>query len=131
MRPLIFLLFSTVLFAEISIQNAWQSVVNENDALKASQSDITHSVLKQESAEGMYLPSVSLTGSYTHLNDDIGLDTSGISGFLGQLPIPIAFPSEISFLDQDIALVDLQVLYPFYMGGKDRRSTRCLRRKSG
>ena len=116
LRTLIFLLFTTVLFAQISVQNAWQSVLNENDALKASQNDIRHSVLKKESAEGMYLPSVSLTGSYTRLNDDIGLDTSDVSNFLSQLSIP--FPSEIDFLDKNIALVDLQVLYPFYMGGK-------------
>ena len=118
MKILILSLFSTALFAQISIYSAWQSVLSKNDALKASYSDITHSQLKQESAEGMYLPSVSITGSYTHLNDAIGLDTSGVSSFLGSLPVPVLFPSEIDFLDQDIALVDLQVLYPLYMGGK-------------
>jgi len=118
LKTILFLFFTTGLFAQISIQNAWQNVLSENDALKASHNDIRHSVLKKESAEGMYLPSVSLTGSYTHLNDNIGLDTSGISNFLGALPRPVPFPSEIDFLDQDIALIDLQVLYPFYMGGK-------------
>ena len=119
MKILFGLLFITIsLFSQISIKNAWQNVESQNDALKASHADVRHSQLKQESAEGMYMPSVSITGSYTHLNDPIGLDTSGVSNILGSLPIPIAFPSEIDFLDQDIALVDLQVLYPLYMGGK-------------
>jgi len=109
---------SLSLFANISIENAWYSVEKQNDALKASKADIHHAQLKKESAEGMYLPSVSLIGSYTHLDDAINLDTSGVSGLLASLPIPIAFPSEIDFLDQDIALVDLQVLYPLYVGGK-------------
>ena len=90
----------------------------QNDALKASQADIEHALLKQESAEGMYMPSVALAGSYTHLNAPLGLDTSGVSQFLGALPVPVPFPSEIDFLNQNIALLDLQVLYPLYMGGK-------------
>ncbi len=119
MKILIGIIFITIsLFSQISIKKAWHTVESQNDALKASHADVKHSQLKQESAEGMYLPSVSISGSYTHLNDPIGLDTSGISNVLGSLPIPIPFPSEIDFLDQDIALVDLQVLYPLYMGGK-------------
>ncbi len=115
------LLFSTFLFAQISIQNAWQHVLNGNDALKASKSDIRHAQLKKESAEGMYLPSVSITGSYTHLNDPIGIDISSVSHTVNPVLGAIggkALPDEIDFLDQNIALVDLQVLYPFYMGGK-------------
>ena len=109
------------LHADISIQNAWQNVLTKNDALKASQADIRHASLKKDSAEGMYLPSVSLTGSYTHLNDPIGMDISAISSRVNPLLAALggsAIPSEIDFLDQDIALVDLQVLYPLYMGGK-------------
>jgi len=110
---------TVLLFSQISIKNAWQRVERENDTLKASYADIKHSKLKQESAKGMYMPSVTVTGSYTHLNDTISLDTSGISSILGSMPIPIPFPSEIDFLDQDIALIDLQVLYPFYNGRQD------------
>jgi len=109
---------SLSLFANISIENAWYSVEKQNDGLKASTADIRHAQLKKESAEGMYFPSVSLSGSYTHLDNAIGLDTRGVSGLLASLPVPVAFPSEIDFLDQDIALVDLQVLYPLYVGGK-------------
>ena len=121
MKIILFLLLTTGLFAQISIQSAWQNVLTMNDALKASQADIRYARLKKESAEGMYLPSVSLSGSYTHLNDPIGIDISGLSARINPLIAALgghAIPSEIDFLDQDIALVDLQVLYPLYMGGK-------------
>jgi len=119
LKILIILIFISIsLFSQISIESAWHNVTSQNNGLKASYADVKHSKLKQESAKGMYMPSLSITGSYTHLNDPIGFDTSGISSALGSLPIPIPFPSEIDFLDQDIALVDLQVLYPLYMGGK-------------
>jgi len=119
LKALLTLFFLTqVLSAGISIERAWENVRHKHNALKASQADITHARLKQESAEGMYLPSVTITGTYTHLNEPIGFDTSELSSALGALPFPLAFPSEIDFLDQDIVLVDLQVLYPLYMGGK-------------
>jgi len=117
-KTLFFLILSSTLFAQVNIQHAWQQVLSKNDGLKASKADIRHSRLKKESAEGMYFPSVSLSGSYTHLDDAIGLDTSAASALLGSLPIPIAFPSEIDFLDQDIAFANLNLLYPLYTGGK-------------
>ena len=119
MKILIGLLFiPIILMAQISIETAWHNVEIQNDALKASHADVRHSVLKQESAEGMHMPSVSITGSYTRMNDDITLDTSELTGFFAALPNSIPFPSEISFLDQSVGLVDLEVLYPLYMGGK-------------
>ena len=120
MKIIVFMLFTTGIFAQISIQNAWGNVQSRNDGLKASHADILHAKLKQESAEGMYMPSVSLTGSYTHLDDSIGADISGLSNIVNSLPlpIPIHLPSKIDFLDQDIVMVNLNVLYPLYMGGK-------------
>ena len=119
MKILIALIFISIsLFAQIGIENAWYNVEAQNDALKASNADVRHSQLKQESAEGMYMPSVSISGTYTHLSDTIQLDTSGLAGILGSLPAPIPFPSGIDFLDQDIGLIDLNVLYPLYTGGK-------------
>ncbi|SFZ98805.1 Outer membrane efflux protein [hydrothermal vent metagenome] len=120
MKFIVFVLFSTTLFAQISIQDAWNNVQNRNDGLKASHADVLHAKLKKESAEGMYMPSVSITGSYTHLDDSIGADISGLSNIVNNLPlpIPIHLPSKIDFLDQDIVMANLNVLYPLYMGGK-------------
>ena len=67
------------LFSQISIKSAWENVLEHSDALKASHADITHSTLKKESAESMYLPSISLSASYTHLNEPIGMDISAVS----------------------------------------------------
>jgi len=114
-------LITVTLVADISVKRAWQSVLDKSHALKASRADITHARLKQESAEGLGMPSVSITGSYTHLNDPIGLDLSNISTKVNPILVSLGakpIPSEIDFLSQDITLVDLQVLYPLYMGGK-------------
>lgn len=117
----ILLLVTISLSAQISIENAWRNVESKNDTLKASSYDIKRSRLQEESAESMYLPSVSVSASYTHLNAPVGLDISEISDVVNPILTGIGVPhmkSEIDFLEQDILLADLQVLYPLYTGGK-------------
>ena len=111
-------LFGLSLFADMSIQEAWQEAELNNEGVKASSSDVTRAELKKSSAESMYLPSVTVTGSYTHLSEPVNIDTTDVSIALASLPIPLPFPSQIDLTQQDIFLADLQVLWPLYVGGK-------------
>jgi len=106
------------LYASMSIQEAWNSTQTKSEGMKASNADVTRAELKKSSAESMYLPSVSLVGSYTHLSEPINIDTSEVSDFMASLPIPIEFPSQMNLSEQDIFLADLQVLWPLYVGGR-------------
>ena len=110
---LIFVMLVSSLFGEIKIDEAWQRVQKLNDGLLASSGDIKRAELKQASAESLYLPSVSVSASYTHLDKPIGLDLN--------LPIPlpgIGSSIPIDFSEQDILLSDLRIMYPLYTGGK-------------
>ncbi|MBL0707722.1 MAG: TolC family protein [Sulfurimonas sp.] len=108
-----YILLSSLLFfnlhAEIAIEEAWQRVQKLNDGLIASKNDVHRAKLKQDSASSMYLPSVSLGASYTHLDKPIGLD-------IGEI-VPVKH-HELDFSEQDILLADLRVIYPLYTGGK-------------
>ena len=115
---LILLLVYVSAFAQVSIKEAWQNVELKNDGVKASASDVTRAELKRESAKSMYLPAVSVSGSYTHLSEPVNVDTSELSGALAILPIPIPFPTQVDLTEQDIFLADLQLLWPLYTGGK-------------
>ena len=110
---LILCLVPLSLFATVSIEDAWQSVVHKNNALKASGNDVKRAELKKSSAKSMYLPSVTLTGSYTHLSDTIKIE--------GKLTGPLTgnqYPFRVDFSEQDVFLADLHVLWPLYTGGK-------------
>jgi len=111
-------LLSFTLLADMSIQEAWINAESKNEGIKALSLDVTRAQLKKSSAESMYLPSISLTGSYTHLDEPINVDTSGVSEHLAALPFPIPFPTQINFSEQDVFLADLQLLWPLYTGGK-------------
>jgi len=97
-----------------------------HSGLRASRLDIQRMRLKSESINGLGFPILSVTANYMHLNEPLGLDISGLSDRLNSLPIPIKIPSEIDFLDDDLATVDLHLLWPLYTGGKieaDKRAT--------
>ena len=95
--------------ADIGINESWQRVLKLNDGLHASSRDVQRAKLKKDSAESMYLPSINLSASYTHLDKPIGLQFDGI--LTGK-------HYEVDFSEQDILLSDLQILYPLYTGGK-------------
>jgi len=112
-RLLLTLLLSLTLNAEMTIDEAWQSTASKNDGLKANSSDVKRAELKSSSAKSMYLPSVTLTGSYTHLDDNIKIEDT--------LTLPVSgtqLPFRIDLSEQDVFLADLHVLWPLYTGGK-------------
>ena len=115
--PIIVSLLSFSLMANMSIEDAWLSTKTHNNTIKASDDEISSAKLKQSSAKGMYLPSVTLTGSYTHLNEPVKIE-GNID--LGALPIPLpgAIPFEFDLSKQDVFLADLHLLWPLYTGGK-------------
>ena len=115
-------LLSFSLLADMSVQEAWHNTELKNEGMKASHTDVTRAELKQSSAESMYLPSVSITGSYTHLSEPVNIDISGFSSkanqILARLGASSRVPSELDLSEQDVFLADLQLLWPLYVGGK-------------
>ena len=98
----------------MSINEAWLKITAQNNGLKSSEDDVKRAKLKSASAESMYLPSVTITGSYTHLSEPIEIE--GDLDILSLKPGGIPFTLELS--KQDIFLADLHLLWPLYTGGK-------------
>ena len=108
----IYLMLVSLLWSDIGINEAWQRVLELNDGLRASSGDVKRAQLKQDAASSMYLPSISMSASYTHLDKPIGIELPLL------IPIGGANSLEVDFSQQDIFLADLQMLYPLYTGGK-------------
>ena len=115
------LIITIPIFSQITIENAWKQVKKNSHRLIASNDDIKSAKAKRKSAKSLYLPSLSMTASYTHLSEPVSADISDISTKVNPIINAIggkAVPSELEFLGQDIALADLRLLYPLYTGGK-------------
>jgi len=119
---------------DLRVDQAWELVQERNDGLRASEQSIRHSqVVKDGATSMMYMPSIDLHGSYTHLSRPIQLDLSepinntvgGINDVLTTLPIPLPPIDNISKNDatvdlseQEVFLANISILWPIFAGGK-------------
>jgi len=115
-------LLSFSLFGDMSIQDAWFQAQEHNEGVKASSLDVKRAQLKESSSNSMYLPSISITGSYTHLSESINIDISNFSNraneILERLGSNDRLSDKFDLSEDDIFLADLHVLWPLYVGGK-------------
>ena len=113
----LFLGIVSLLNADIAIKDAWQKVLNVNEGLKASQAEVDHAYQLSESTSSMYLPVISIGGSYTRMQKDLEMDIHTPATSFG----PITIPSQainLPLQDQDVFMSSLSVLWPIYTGGK-------------
>ena len=121
---LVLFLFIVYAFGDVDIREAWLIVEQNSDGLKAAKDNQNIANLKKESVKSMYLPEVSISGSYTHLSDSVGIDTHTIANSLSStLPVTSALMSalpnqQMDFSKQDVFLANLHMLWPLYTGGK-------------
>lgn len=77
---------------ELSFNEAWIEVLKHSDALRAKNEDLNIALFKKDVAKDLYLPSVTLSALYTHLDkpleakmDDLGasLDKNALHAVVG------------------------------------------------
>ena len=124
-RTALLILLATLIQAkDLRVDEAWVLVQERNDGLKASQNSIRHAQSVKEGADSMmYMPSIDLHGSYTHLSKPIDLDLSEpLNDFGGSLPFPLPPISKedatIDLSEKDIFLANISILWPIFAGGK-------------
>lgn len=121
----------------VSFEQAWQQLQQNSDALAAGRENSQRSEYLQSAAKSLYLPEVSITGSYTRLDDAVSLSPSDLLGSMpagahldrlfselatlagippGQLDA--ALTSQIT--DDDVVIASLSVVWPIYTGGRVR-----------
>ncbi|MCU7994131.1 TolC family protein [Shewanella glacialipiscicola] len=113
----------------ISFTDAWQKMLTVSDKLQAQSQEVNRAKGEQEAGESLNLPSLSLNGSYTHLEKPIELDLRDLNPLAsGSLPLPpelggalAGIPSSLfvtPFTEQDIFRASLQAMWPIYTGGQ-------------
>ena len=99
----------------INFSQAWQQVIKVSNKLQASHSEVNRAKAEQDGASDMYLPSLNLVGSYTHLSDPFETGDQNV-----KLPITgigVTIPS-VELSEQDVFRSSLQAMWPIYTGGK-------------
>lgn len=113
----------------ISFTDAWQQMLKVSDKLQAQSQEVNRAKGEQEAGESLNLPSLSINGSYTHLEKPIELDLRDLNPLAsGSLPLPPELGGALAgipgsmfvtpFTEQDIFRASLQAMWPIYTGGQ-------------
>ncbi|MGI2159123.1 TolC family protein [Shewanella baltica] len=113
-----------------SFTDAWQQVLKVSDKLQAQSQEVNRAKGEEEAGESLNLPSLSLNGSYTHLEKPIELDLRDLNPLASLDPatLPPALGGALAsipgsmfvtpFTEQDIFRASLQAMWPIYTGGQ-------------
>ncbi len=121
----------------ITIDQAIEMALSHNEAIKAHEYEQKVAEYDRKAASGLRLPSVSLSGAYVYMGDNIGVDLNGIKqpirngmeiiGNMGiQIPPAIgqiansalARNWELTIQERQFATFGANATLPIFMGGK-------------
>ena len=116
-----------------SFTEAWQQVLKVSDKLQAQSQEVNRAKGEQEAGESLNLPSLSLNGSYTHLEKPIELDLRDLNPLASLDPatLPPALGGALAsipgslfvtpFTEQDIFRASLQAMWPIIPAARSPR----------
>lgn len=119
---------SSLLFGtNLSFENAWQLVLNNNHALKAGNIAVQKAEKLNDANTMLYLPKIDLSASYMYLGDPVSLDSKELVKDLAQ---EISNPAlqgiannladrltPLNLSNQNVVMASVKILYPLYAGG--------------
>ncbi len=68
----------------LSFKQAWQILLQNSDELKSKQEDVNIALLSKGMAKSLYMPNVSLSALYTHLEKPVTASMDGFGGGLDE-----------------------------------------------
>ncbi|WP_394389619.1 TolC family protein [Shewanella woodyi] len=124
------LLCGTTLAQPMTFNTAWQQLLTVSDKLQAESQEVIRAQAEQKAGEDLGMPSLDISGSYTHLEKPIELDLRDLNPLASLDPSSLppalggalaSIPSSLfvtPFTEQDIFRASLQAMWPIYTGGK-------------
>ncbi|MDV7188540.1 TolC family protein [Lutibacter sp. TH_r2] len=120
---LFLLLLSNIVNAqELTLKEAYQLMLLNNGNLNASQQEVNAKKEEQKAVKGLRYPSVSVSGTYAHLEKDISFDLNDernmASGLLGISDPSILGDWNFTVLEKNLGLASADIDWPIFAGGK-------------
>ena len=123
------LLFVLVFFAtfvnaqEITLKQAHDLMLSKNGEARASSFEVKAMEEEHKATKGLRLPTVSISGTYLHLDEDISLDLNtqrNMVGGLLSIPDPAAVLGDwnITLQEKNLGFASANISMPIFAGGK-------------
>jgi outer membrane protein TolC len=120
---------------KVSLAEAWQIVVQDNDALEAARANVERTQHTKDGTKDLYLPNITLSAGYMYLDDDVTLspqdllDSMPAGNALGQVLGGLAMSQGISPAQLNSGLTStiaernnisssIRASWPVYTGGR-------------
>ena len=125
-----FLASSCAVAQTMTFDTAWQQLLKVSDKLQAENQEVMRAQADQKAGEDLSLPSLDISGSYTHLQKPIELDLRDLNPLASLDPasLPPALGGALAsipgslfvtpFTEQDIFRASLHAMWPIYTGGQ-------------
>ncbi|HCH02454.1 MAG TPA: hypothetical protein DEV85_11275 [Vibrio sp.] len=120
--PLLLLIPTTSWAQSVTFYQAWQSLLNNNDGLAAERASVEQAEYKQQAAGAMNLPSITLSGNYTRLDNDVDVSPSDLldSTQRGAGSLAKAFDGRLTstLVEKDVFTSSIRAIWPIFTGGR-------------
>lgn len=108
---------------ELTLKQAFDVMLSNNGEVKSSNFEVKAMEEEHKATKGLRLPTVSVSGTYLHLEEDITLDLNSQRNMVGSLlsiPNPAAVLGDWNFTLQEktLGFASANVSMPIYAGGK-------------
>ena len=127
----LFAIVPMVQAAPVSFNDAWHTVVTQNDGLAADRASVEQAQYMQDAAKDLYFPKVTVGANYTRLDHDIKLSPADvfsstsasntdigkvINNIISNSQLNSALTSNIS--DRDVFTSSIRAIWPIFTGGR-------------
>lgn len=107
----------------ITLKQAYDLMLAKNGEVKASSFEVKEMEEETKAAKGLRLPTVSVSGTYMHLDEDIAIDLNDQRNMVGGL-LSISNPAEvlgdwdITLQEKNLGFATANISMPIFAGGK-------------
>jgi len=119
---LFFLVFISGNAQELSLEKAHELMLLKNGNLNASQHEVNSKKEDQKAVKGLRYPSLSVSGTYAHLEKDIKVDLNEqrqmVSGLLSVPDPSLLGDWNFTVLEQNLGMASADIEWPVFAGGK-------------
>jgi len=123
---LLFLLVLITTFTnaqELTLKQAYDVMLSKNGEAKASNFEVKAMEEEHKATKGLRLPTVSLSGTYLHLDEDIAVDLNNQRNMIGGLlsipdPASVLGDWNLTLQEKNLGFATANVSMPIFAGGK-------------
>jgi len=105
----------------LTFEQALNKMNNNNLALKSVEAERRSNEFMRKTTRGLYLPKITLSASYLKLDQDLGVDISGLTEAYrdaASIPATTMLPNTLVIQKEEFASARVNILWPIFTGGK-------------